>query len=218
MDKYVFLASLSESDKCVSVLDVGCGNDSAFWTKQILPECHYVGIDIEDYAFEKKEFANEYYLTDSLNFSSLINDVGAQDLIETKSGYGKFDAVISAHNLEHVHDRKATLIAMCSALKKGGKIFLAFPSSKTRFFPSRTGSLNYYDDPSHTGEPPNFSETISILKQNGIIISFKARRYRDSRKLLTGIRNEYKSHRTKTVLEGTWALWGFESIIWGERA
>jgi SAM-dependent methyltransferase len=218
MDKYVFLASLSASDKRVSVLDVGCGNDSAFWTKQVLPECHYVGIDIEDYAFEKKEFANEYYLTDSLKFAGLIHDVGVQDSAGTKSEYGKFDAVISAHNLEHVHDRFATLIAMCSALKKGGRIFLAFLSSKTVYFPSRIGSLNYYDDPSHTGEPPNFSETISILEQNGIIISFKARRYRDSRKPLTGIRNEYKSHRTKSVLEGTWALWGFESIILGESA
>ena len=214
MDKYVFQSELPPT---ATILDVGCGNDSPYWTKQILPNSYYVGVDIENYAFERKEFADEYYLTTSLDFADTVHQLGKKEKSSTHSEYGMFDAVICAHNLEHVHDRKATLIAMCSALKKGGRIFLSFPSSMTRFYPSRAGSLNYYDDPTHTGRPPNFIETKQILLQNGVEITFARKNYRDNEKIWAGIRNEWKSHRKKVVEEGTWSLWGFETIIWGER-
>ncbi|MEM3334256.1 MAG: methyltransferase domain-containing protein [Thermoplasmata archaeon] len=42
----------------------------------------------------------------------------------------EYDAVISAHNLEHCNDRYGTLEAMLKVIKVGGKLYLSFPSKK----------------------------------------------------------------------------------------
>ena len=77
------------------ILDVGCGNNSPFHTKTVLPNCNYYGIDICDHNQTKPLLADLYIITTPDNFSFEISKYS-----------NHFDAVISNHNLEHCDDRK----------------------------------------------------------------------------------------------------------------
>ena len=46
---------------------------------------------------------------------------------------------------------------MKKCLKKGGIIYLVTPSEKSIDFPSREGTLNYYDDKTHKYKPINLT-------------------------------------------------------------
>lgn len=158
-----FLSRLSFNS---SILDVGCGNNSPFRTKQILPKCNYTGIDICDYNQTEPQLADSYIVTTPQNFFN-----------EIKKFSSSFDAVICSHNLEHCDDRNSTFDAMLSALKIGGKLFLSFPCEQSINFPKRLGTLNYYDDPTHKLSPPNFMETLTSIKNKGFKIEYAERNY-----------------------------------------
>jgi ubiquinone/menaquinone biosynthesis C-methylase UbiE len=119
--------------------------------------------------------------------------------------------------LEHCNDRNKTLDAMIKVLKNGGYIYLSFPSEKSVNFPARNGCLNYYDDSTHKDVPPNFSNVIETLKENNMKIIFSSRSYKPFGMFLIGALNEWKSKRDKDVKTGTWAYWGFETIIWAKK-
>ena len=189
------------------ILDVGCGNNSPFYIKSNFPEFHYTGIDIGNYNQTKPLLADEYILTDSLGFADAIS-----------RHQNKFDAVISSHNLEHCEDRWATLQAMLSAVKPGGgMIFLAFPSEKSIEFPNRSRTLNYFDDLTHRGNPPDFDMVLSLIEDNGFSIDYSVRMYRPMVLRLLGFFQEPFARRKNIILQGTWSYYGFESIIWAKK-
>lgn len=139
--KYAFVASLREGSR---LLDVGCGNNSPYRTKEIRPDVFYVGMDIGDYnqKLNVREYADKYIVTSSANFAAEL-----EGLQET------FDAVISAHNLEHCEEPQRVLTAMLRSLKKGGEIYLSFPCEASVHFPQRKNTLNFYDDETHLVRP-----------------------------------------------------------------
>jgi SAM-dependent methyltransferase len=194
-----FLRSLPRHAK---ILDVGCGNNSPRYTKQVLSNCHYTGLDIGDYNQIESHWADRYIITDPEGFAERILQFGS-----------RFDAVISNHNLEHCNDREKVLEAMLGALNDGGKIYLAFPSEQTVLFPKREGSLNYYDDASHQGLPPDFSAVIRSIERSGCKVEFAAKQYKPVFLYLIGSINERKSREQRRTLRGTWAYYGFESVI-----
>lgn len=198
-----FLSKLSVNS---SILDVGCGNNSPFLTKQILPNCNYTGIDIGDYNQTKPLLADKYIVTTPQDFSTEIKKLSAS-----------FDAVISSHNLEHCDDRKSTLEAMLSALKIGGMLFLSFPCEQSINFPKRGGTLNYYDDSTHKFSPPNFIETINSIKDKGFEIEYAERNYSPVILRLIGFVCEPLSKIRNRNMTGTWEYYGFESIIIAKR-
>jgi SAM-dependent methyltransferase len=185
------------------VLDVGCGNDSPLLFKSRFPHGHYTGVDVSDYRHSVPIMADVYHVTTSAGFAAKIAEFNEE-----------FDAVTSSHNLEHCEDRDATLVAITKALKMDGLLYLSFPSRASAGFPSRTGTLNYGDDETHLGEPPDLDCTIKILTDNGLEIIFKAERYRPFLLRTLGAIREKKSTRLKQVMTGTWEYYGFESIIW----
>ena len=185
-----------------NIFDVGCGNDSPYITKSILPNCIYTGLDIGDYNISKPNLADEYILTDPNSFTDEI--LKFQD---------KFDAVICAHNLEHCNDRMGTLYAMLRALKPGGLIYLSFPCDDSENFPSRLGTLNYRDDPTHKLSPPNFDSIISAMVDNKFDIVYSVKKYQPLPLWLIGICTEVYSLITKKITIGTWYYWGFETVI-----
>jgi SAM-dependent methyltransferase len=126
------------------LLDVGCGNNAPYITKTLFPLFHYTGIDVADYNQSSPNLADQYIVTTPEQFHENIVKLG------------KFDCVVSSHNLEHVDEREKTLVAMISAVKNGGYIFLAFPTEASVHFPSRKKTLNYFDDPTHKESPPIF--------------------------------------------------------------
>jgi SAM-dependent methyltransferase len=198
-----FLRQLQKNSK---VLDVGCGNDSPGFAKQILPDCHYVGLDIGDYNQNHPEVADQYVITSPSDFPHKITELG-----------NDFDAVISSHNLEHCYDRDAVLRNMLQAIKPGGMLYLAFPSADSLTFPSRAGTLNYHDDDTHQNEPPDFGKTVSIISNAGFKIVFAASRYQPAARWLIGLYHEARSAAHRQVDTETWAYWGLEAIIWARR-
>ena len=189
------------------LLDVGCGNNSPRSCKAVRPDIYYVGIDIGDYnqSDEPALFADQYIIESPNSFSQRIDTMAAQ-----------FDAVISAHNIEHCDDPTRTLSAMLGALRARGRLFMSFPCEASVRFPHRDGSLNFHDDATHK-VVPKFNELVSAISAGGYRIDVAIRRHRPLAGAIRGLLNEPRSRREKRILPGTWALYGFESIIWASR-
>lgn len=190
-------------------LDVGCGNDSPYHTRLQRPDISYTGLDIADYgqATDAREYADRYILTTPERFAGEIAELP-----------GQFDAIICAHNLEHCLDPDAVLQAMCGHVKKGGRLYLSFPCEASLHFPRRLGTLNFHDDPTHV-TPPSYAAVIDTIRSAGLDIVFGRRHYRPPVPFMLGLLLEPLSFVSKRVmpLRSTWALYGFETVIWAIR-
>lgn len=191
--------------KRMRLLDVGCGNNSVNAVKKYCPDCYYIGIDVGDYNLEQnsKDKMEEYHVVKPDDFSKEI---------------GKFknsiDIVISNHNIEHCNDPKEVLRNMILALIPGGGIYMAFPSEESINFPRRKDTLNFYDDETHK-IVPRWKEIMCELETYGVSILFSAKNYKPLLDRIRGMINERKSAQMQKRLPGTWAYYGFESVIWG---
>ncbi len=205
--KEAFLKALRAGDR---VLDVGCGNNSPMRAKLCAPAVHYTGLDIGNYNQrpDSIQSADEYIVTSSAEFASTI-----------EASVGTFDAVVSSHNLEHCDEPDRVLNAMCAALKSGGRLYLSFPSESSVNFPRRRkDTLNFFDDPTHT-QPPNLAQVLAVLRKSALQIEFIAVRHRPFIPMLIGLVLEPLSYLTQRSmpLGTTWALYGFETVIWAAR-
>jgi SAM-dependent methyltransferase len=189
------------------MLDAGCGNNSPYYIKSKYPDIIYTGIDVGDYNQINPNSADKYIIVEPDKFAEAIASLPQ-----------RFDTVISSHNLEHCNDREKTLEALIKVLKNNGYLYLSFPSEKTVNFPGfRRGSLNYYDDPSHKYSPPDYNKTIAALQQNNMEIIFANKSYKPFFMYWIGFFLERKSKKDKEIKNGTWAYWGFETIIWAKK-
>jgi SAM-dependent methyltransferase len=202
------ISFLVKTNKNCALLDVGCGNNSPFKIKSIFVHIFYTGIDIGDCHQTKPNLADKYIITSPDNF--------ADKILEMKNS---FDVVVSAHNLEHCNHREKTLAAMCEALKKTGMLYLSFPSEKSVDFPSRSGTLNYFDDHTHKYQPPEYNKIIEILLSNNMEIIFSSKSYKPIIPFLVGFMIEPISKKQKRLLSCrlTWSYYGFETIIWAKK-
>jgi SAM-dependent methyltransferase len=205
--KEAFLKAMRAGDR---VLDVGCGNNSPMRAKLCATAVHYTGLDIGDYnqRLDSIKSADEYIVTSPAEFASTI-----------EASVSTFHAVVSSHNLEHCDEPDRVLTAMCAALKPGGRLYLSFPSEATVKFPRRRkDTLNFFDDPTHT-QPPNLAHVLAILRKSDLQIEFMAVRHRPFIPMLIGLVLEPISYVTQRAmpLGTTWALYGFETVIWAAR-
>lgn len=188
-----------------AILDVGCGNNSPFKFKSVRPDCYYVGIDVGVYnqTADYQTYADELILTQPDRFAAEIEGLGA-----------RFDAIFCVHNLEHCDDYLAVAKAMSAAVKPGGFIYMAFPCEASVHFPRRKGTLNFYDDPTHQTVIP-FDTLLKYLADQGLAISYAAKRYRPIIPFLIGLITEPICYlfNIRSIGGGTWALYGFESVI-----
>jgi len=204
--KGAFLRSLPHGAR---ILDVGCGNNSPYYVKHNRPDLYYIGLDVGDYNQNNASIAaaDEYHISTSSEFHGNIQRFNSS-----------VDAVISSHNLEHCDDYRAVLNAMAGALRPGGRMFLSFPCEASARFPHRNGCLNFFDDDTHQRLLPwrSINEDLSTL---GMAVDFRARRYRPMPLALFGLLYEPISAAKKEVANNgaTWALYGFESVIWARR-
>lgn len=204
--KNSFIDSIVENGK---VLDVGCGNNSPCVVKTLRPDVYYVGLDVGVYnqTTDYNMYANKFIITEPDDFHSKIEEYS-----------NEFDAIICSHNLEHCNDYMAVTLAMIKALKKGGRIYISFPCEESVRFPSRYGTLNFHDDNTHKNLI-KYSSFISTLKQNGMDILFATKRYRPVILFLIGLLCEplCRLLNKPAPATGTWALYGFETIIIAEK-
>jgi len=183
------------------VLDVGCGNDSAFHAKNINPHMVYEGVDIGEYHLDHKDAFDGYTLVDSEQFAMALECMSKE-----------YDLVISNHNIEHCFSPYRVLEAMCVRLKPGGMLYLAFPHENTIGLPSRSGSLNFYDDATHSWLP-SASFIIQLLENNGLTLLEAHVPYQPGKEYLLGLFMEPLSRLKNKVMPGTWAYWGFENVL-----
>jgi SAM-dependent methyltransferase len=204
--KDVFVRGIRRSGR---VLDVGCGNNSPYWFKQTRPDLYYVGIDVGNYYQEADPnlYADEYVICAPQNFAANIGSYS-----------NSMSAVVSNHNLEHCNQPSAVLEAMVGALKPGGMLYLSFPCEESVRFPKRGGSLNFFDDDSHQ-QVPDWRKILQTLTDLDCDLTFVAKRYRPFPQWLIGLALEPLSYFRKHVAAhgATWALYGFESIIWARK-
>lgn len=204
--KLAFLKSLPAG---AQVLDVGCGNNSPRDAKVLRPDLVYTGLDVGDYNQQDSiRYADAYIVVPPAEFA------GAIAVHE-----GRMDAVVSSHNLEHCDDPAAVLQAMVRALRPGGSLYLAFPCEASVRFPKRRGSLNFFDDATHNKAPPVWKEVLDTLRAHGVSLLRAHRRYRPWVLAGVGLGLEPLAWILGRNMPAgsTWALYGFESVIWGRR-
>jgi SAM-dependent methyltransferase len=194
-----FVASVKRDG---TVVDVGCGNNSPYKLKTQRPDINYIGIDVGDYNQTSPILADEYIVTNSDSFPSAIEGLA-----------GRADAVISSHNIEHCGDQGRVLRAMAAALRPSGLMYISFPSEASAHFPSRRGCLNFFDDPTHKALP-KFDQIGTELRQLGCELLVSEPRYRPIILYLAGALLEPLAKRRQSTMFGTWAFYGFESILW----
>ena len=187
------------------VLDVGCGNNSPYKIKSQRPDIHYTGIDIVNYNQTTPMLADDYRIVDAGEFAVSIRALPHS-----------FDAIICSHNLEHCLEPAAVIDALGSVLKPGGVLYLSFPGEHTLAFPSRSGGLNYYDDPTHR-EPVQFEGVLGRLRAAGCEITVAEPRYRPGVLWFIGLLQEPLSRLMRRTLAATWFFYGFESVIWARK-
>lgn len=188
-----------------NLFDVGCGNNSPQRIKQLFPDIYYVGLDIGIYnqSEDVNLWANEFILTSPDQFH-----------VEIEKKKNTFDGVISTHNLEHCNYPDKVLIAMTEALNKGGFLYLSFPCEASVHFPTRKRTLNFYDDKTHK-KVPSVKKVIEMLMSNGMKIIKLKKRNRPFFPFIIGLFFEPfgRLFNKQAPLGGTWALYGFETII-----
>lgn len=201
--KINFLNSL---EKKVSLLDVGCGNNSPSICKLLRPDIYYVGIDIGNYNQQNNphDVADQYVLTTPDMFSTTITNF-----------QNKFDAVISSHNLEHCYAPNLVLKAMLRSLKHNGRFYLSFPCEASVTFPKRRG-LNFFDDDTHMNVF-HLSDVLQIIESEGFTIDIVVERNRPFLLALIGLMLEPLSSFWGKIMIGTWELYGFETIVWATK-
>jgi 2-polyprenyl-3-methyl-5-hydroxy-6-metoxy-1,4-benzoquinol methylase len=194
------------------ILDIGCGNGSPSLTKRWFPDCHYAGADIQRYNLGKAD-------DDAIDeFFQLGVDGSGYDAIPA----GSYDFLILNHVVEHMTDPDPILAKLCTKLRPGGYIWIAFPSLRSLSLPhSVDETLQFCDDPTHV-YLPDVREIANILLANGIRV-LHAGRSREG--FLTTLADMFKLAKRlvkklftgKFSGRGMWYLLGFEDHVFGQR-
>ena len=161
------LAEKYLSKRKIFILDAGAGSHSATITKRWLPECHYTGVDIS------KNYGND---EDDFKAMDEFIEMDLTQLAFDRISENKYDMIVMSHVIEHLLNGDKVVEGLLSKLKKGGIIYLEFPSERSVNFPSKRETLNFYDDPTHC-RIYTVNELSAVLKKNHLnILSAGTRR------------------------------------------
>lgn len=205
--RYGLESFLRMAPKRARVLDVGCGNDSPRRIKTLAPDIHYTGIDVSDYNQHSQSLADAYFITTPHAFADTI-----YHLPDT------FDIVIWNHNIEHCNYPYRVLLSIIFRMARGARLYIAMPCAASVTFPSRRGTLNYYDDWTHQHLPPDIAQITAVMNSYGLRILVNQHRYRPKLWAAIGLIQEPFSAAHKKVYGGTWALYGFETVLWATKS
>jgi SAM-dependent methyltransferase len=126
-------------DKKFTLLDVGCGNNSATIAKNLFKNCRYFGVDYQNYNNNQIDFQ----LMEKFYEVNLSQD----SLDEIPDNY--FDVIMLTHVIEHISNGLEVVESLTTKLKDGGVFYIEYPSENSLNFPSMKGTLNFCDDESH---------------------------------------------------------------------
>ena len=192
------------------ILDIGCGNNSPSTTKHWFPGCHYSGADIQQYNNNAADLA----AMDT--FYPIGIDGSGYSAIPDSS----YDFIILNHVVEHMENPAPILATICSKLKPGGYIWIAFPSLRSLSLPSAEGTLQFCDDPTHV-RVPDIREISNILLANNVKV-LHAGRSKDLARTLIGAAILPFAYLRRLITgrlscKGLWYILGFEDHVFGQR-
>lgn len=205
--KFILAGKYLPADKPF-ILDAGAGSHSASITKKFLPNCHYTGIDIT------REYANDE--SDFKKMDAFIQ----MDL--TKLEFGQipnehYDLLIMSHVIEHLPNGDKVIEGLLPKVKKGGVIYLEFPSPSSVNFPSKKETLNFYDDPTHC-RIWSVKEVESILSRNNFTILSSGTRRQIINILLMPLKIVYQKLTKGYVRGGVyWDYYGFAEYVFSKK-
>ena len=191
-----------------TLLDVGAGNHSATKIKKHFPQCRYFGIDIvKDYNNSEEDF--------NLMEGFWEKDLTKLDFDDIPDHF--FDAILMTHIIEHLQNGDKVINALLPKLKKGGYIYIEYPSGNSVNFPSKKGTLNFYDDPTHV-RIYNTKELADLLEAQGMKVLQSGVR-RDWRNILMMpvkiIHNKIKYGYVMGSVYWDW--FGFAEFVYAEK-
>lgn len=195
-------------DRPFSLLDVGAGNHSASAAKRWFPRCHYSGIDRDrDYNNDPADFAamDEFF---ELDLTRLELDAVPN---------GRYDAILMAHVIEHLHNGDDVVRALIPKLRPGGVICIEFPGKRSLRLPRMRGTLNFYDDPTHV-RLFTADEVGALLRECGLRVT-RAGTRRDPIGILLMPVSAYKCWKRFHYVPGGvfWDLTGFADYVVGVK-
>jgi SAM-dependent methyltransferase len=192
------------------ILDIGCGNNSPVTTKRWFPGSHYSGADIQHYNLSDQDLAamDAFYLLDfgSESYSSIPDS--------------SFDFIVLNHVVEHMTMAESILAVVCSKLKPGGYVWIAFPSLRSLSLPPATGTLQFCDDPTHV-YVPSVRVVSNILLANEVKV-LHAGRSKDFIRIMIGAAILPWAFLKRLITgrlssKGLWYILGFEDHVFGQR-
>lgn len=187
-------------DDVFNILDVGCGPYSKNIIKSWFPNCRYHGID-KAWCDNSDSLMEKFYKLDltTLNFMNIPDDF--------------FDVLFMAHIIEHLKNGDEVIEALLPKLKRGGIIYIEFPSLRSTKLPSKKGTLNFFDDSTHC-RLYSLMEVYNLLMKNDLRILKGGTRWNLINILLTPY-NAIRSKRTKGFVAGSvfWDLLRFSEYV-----
>lgn len=168
--RFKIIKSYLGNQKELTVLDVGCGNNSCAVTKKWLPVKLYHGIDKEFWHGSE----SDYKEMDHVFFIDMEFELEKVDTILDNN----YDIIILSHIIEHVKNGFEVLEALLPKLKKNGLIYVEAPHHRTLGYPSATGFLNFHDEPTHRMVYNYYDVSRVFLKHDLQILKAKTRRDR----------------------------------------
>ena len=195
-------------DKPFNLLDVGCGNHSAFITKKFFKHVRYDGVDKGTYNNSDEDFdlMDKFHLID-------LSETGNLAAIPDNS----YDVIIFAHVIEHLLNGLEVLAALCDKLRDNGVIYIESPSERSLTLPSVKGTLNFYDDPTHVKFHP-LNEIVDVVDNKQLDIDKMGIRRDKARIILTPyiIIKSFIQHREFTS-RGLWDPLGFAQFVYARK-
>ena len=183
-----------------AVLDVGCGKQGAQIIKSFFPSCLYYGID-KEMPDDTGNLFKKYFQIDLtlLNFDVIPDD--------------HFDLMIMSHVIEHLINGDEVIRRLIPKLKSKGLIYIEFPSLRSTKLPSKKGTLNFFDDPTHC-RLYTLDEIYDLLREKNFKI-LKGGTRRDIINVLLTPYNMMKSKTKKGFVAGSvfWDLLGFSQFV-----
>ncbi len=197
------LRKFDENDN-FKILDVGCGKTSGRIIKSYFPQCRYYAID-KDPEIEIDDISEKYF---QMNLNYIEFDFIPENF---------FDVILMNHVIEHLTNGDQVIERLLIKLKKRGILYIEFPSFWSTKLPSKKGTLNFFDDPTHC-RLYSLMEVYNLLIKNDFKILKGGTRKSLINILLTPY-NIIRSKRTKGYVAGSvfWDLLGFCNFVLAEK-
>jgi ubiquinone/menaquinone biosynthesis C-methylase UbiE len=192
----------------LKVLDIGCGSHSPSLTKKYLPNCTYHAIDLTN------DYNNDSSDIEKID-AFFKKDLTLLDFDEIQNNH--YDVLIMSHVIEHLENGDEVIRKLTQKLKKGGIIYLEFPSERSVKFPSMQETLNFYDDPTHC-RIFSIKEVKSILEEKHFQILEAKTRREWLNIILIPIKVPIQLLTKGYIRGGTmWDLYGFAEFVVGRK-